>query len=368
MKKHLALLFVGSTLLLSLALNFALQGTLHAASQKAGDDIASLVEAAKKEGKVTWISVTSSQTTANSLAEGFKQAYNLPSSFKVEWIHLDTARTITRINTEIRANKVTIDLPLQGIPAFFIELQKRGELLNYLPPEWINFTVQAEAGLPWSEPYYYVPIAYTFILAWNPKYVKSDLTKWADVIKPEYQRMHTLIDTRKGETYTYTYMGLRKVLGRDFYQELGKLRPLLILPNMELLQKAISGERPITIGAGPYNIYRLMQEFPDTPLKLAYPEEGVVLLPINVGILAKAPHPNAAKLFLNYLMSEDGQLRIVQGDGLFALRSNLPIPANVAQYVPPVEKLKVVPVDFKTITSEMISVAQEDFRSDLGVD
>lgn len=368
MKRKKGLLLAGWTLLLTMVFILGSQAISLAASPKAGDDIASLVAAAKKEGKVTWVSVTSSQTTASSLAEGFKQAYNLPSSFQVEWINLDTARTITRINTEIRANQVTIDLPLQGVPAFFQELQKRGELLAYRPPEWSHFTAMDRAGLPWSEPYYYVPIAYTFILAWNPKFVKSDLTKWTDVLKPEFQGMHTIIDTRKGETYTYTYMGLRKVIGRDFYRQLGKLKPLLLLPNMELMQKAISGERPICIGAGPYNLYRQMREFPDTPLKLVYPQEGVVLLPINTGIPAKAPHPNAAKLFLNYLMSRDGQLRIVQGDGLFAIRSGLQIPANVERFVPPIEKLKVIPVDYKSITSEMISAAQNDFREDLGVD
>ena len=93
-------------------------------------------------------------------------------------------------------------------------------------------------------------------------------------------------------------------------------------------------------------------------LKFIFPEEGVVLLPQNIFILKKALHPNAAKLWIDFILSEQGQNLIVKGEALISGRAGFKSP--LPEYAPPIESLKVIPIDWeKTSTADLQKLRQE---------
>jgi len=67
----------------------------------------------------------------------------------------------------------------------------------------------------------------------------------------------------------------------------------------------ISAERPLIAEQNNYSV--LPGKYKGQPCDVVYPVEGVTLSPGPAGILKKAPHPNAAKLFMDYICSKEAQ-------------------------------------------------------------
>jgi ABC-type Fe3+ transport system substrate-binding protein len=67
-------------------------------------------------------------------------------------------------------------------------------------------------------------------------------------------------------------------------------------------------------------------------------------------ILKKAPHPNAAKLWVDFMLSDEGQTLVVRGEALISGRAgfNSPLP----DYAPPIESLKLIPVDWRGLSTD----------------
>ncbi|MCC7105073.1 MAG: extracellular solute-binding protein, partial [Chloroflexi bacterium] len=224
--------------------------------------------------------------------------------------------------------------------------------------------------MPISAPYWYTPNAYTFVIGWNKKQINDadNFASWRDLLKPEYKGKIITGDVRKGVTYTYTYMGLSKALGPDFFPSLSKQEPALLLRSEELVQKAISGENPIYSFALPSRVYQAKRADPKLDMGLSFPKEGIVLVPVSIGVLAKAPHPNAGKLFANWLMTEEAQTIVINNEPEFSMRAGLKPPPEVAPYAPSPDQVKVAPLDYLKITAQDLTNAQNQFRKDMGVD
>jgi ABC-type glycerol-3-phosphate transport system substrate-binding protein len=69
-----------------------------------------VVEAAKKEGAVTWLDARASQENDKFYADAFRRKYGLPDSFQVNHIVKGSGDVITQVQEEIRAGKLTVDL------------------------------------------------------------------------------------------------------------------------------------------------------------------------------------------------------------------------------------------------------------------
>src|SRR5207249_698527 len=134
------------------------------------------------------------------------------------------------------------------------------------------------------------------------------LKSWNDLIDPEFKDKAIQGDIRTSSTQTDTYIALRKVLGADFFQKYADTtNPTLIFRTPEIQQKLTSGERTITDFHISGRAYQAWQEDKSLDFGSVFPDEGVVPLPIQAGLLAKAPHPNAGKLLLDFLISREGQ-------------------------------------------------------------
>jgi iron(III) transport system substrate-binding protein len=85
-------------------------------------------------------------------------------------------------------------------------------------------------------------------------------------------------------------------------------------------------------------------------LKFMLPQEGVVLLPQDMFILKKAPHPNAAKLWIDFILSEAGQNLLVKGEALISGRAGFKSP--LPEYAPAIDTLKVITIDWEKMSTQ----------------
>ena len=91
------------------------------------------------------------------------------------------------------------------------------------------------------------------------------------------------------------------------------------------------------------------------------PKEGAVLLPQAMFILAKAPHPSAAKLWVDFILSETGQKIMVNKEALMSGRSGFVSP--LPEYAPPLDSLNVIKIDWDKITTADMEKARSEWLS-----
>jgi iron(III) transport system substrate-binding protein len=108
----------------------ALQGA--SAQEKAR--VAALIDGAKKEGALTYWDVVIQPETNDALTAAFRKRYGLPNSFQVNYQLSATAGLVTRVEQEINANRVTVDVAAVGSPPWVFERAAAGDALDYDSP------------------------------------------------------------------------------------------------------------------------------------------------------------------------------------------------------------------------------------------
>ncbi len=338
----------------------------------AGEDPARMLEPAKAEGEVHYQDAIVLPATHEALASAFRKKYGLPASFKVTHTLRRTGEVVATATQEIKARKFTVDIVWVGVPPFFKAAARQGDLLPYTSPEWRHYDpVMKRLGLEADPPHWITPTGYSFIPTWNracPGFDKVNVESWRDLLNPAFKGKIIMGDIRKSGTQTDTHLGLMRILGEDFFPKLGELQPVLILPTQEITQKLITCEYGIAVWNLHGRVYQTHRENPRSQMVFASPREGIVILGSHLAILKGAPHPNAAKLFVDFLLGEEGARIFAAGEGAFVFREGFKYPAEVAPFLPPLDQVKAVPMDWAKITAADRERARENFRKAFRVD
>lgn len=337
-----------------LLVTFFLQGVSEAFGR---DDQSKLIEGAKKEGKVVYWHGGLTPEFANAIGEGFKKKHGL-LDFEVVLAPTQTATQVAKVSQELKTGKLTVDIICGAFPEFHYQLLRAGELMKYDSPEYKHF--YKIEGIS-SEPGYWVPTnPFSPVMMWNPKYVKKGLVKYTDLLDPKFKGLISSLDARKSESYLMGYFGLRKILGKEFFTRLASQNIFWSNRTPDVANKVVTGEFPVCfMGANRTAYYYPMQ---GGEIKVSFPIEGVVMLTNIFATLAKAPHPNAAKLLVDYVNSKEVQQLMVEKTGYFSLREDVLIPPKVREFTPPISEIKVIPVDWKSLTEEVMDRARKEFR------
>ena len=94
---------------------------------------------------------------------------------------------------------------------------------------------------------------------------------------------------------------LKKLYGWDFFEKLAKNNPQVGRSINDTVTMLNAGER-IVAGSGPVGT-AMESAGKGNPLAMIYPPDGSVLIIAPSGIMKGVKHPNAAKLFMEYLLS-----------------------------------------------------------------
>src|SRR2546421_12060758 len=105
------------------------------------------------------------------------------------------------------------------------------------------------------------------------------------------------------------------------------------------------GERLIAVGALDSYAADLKKE--GHPIKTLYPSDGVFIIPSPTSAVKGSPHPNAAKLFAEFMLGDDAQ-KVFPADGGYSARVDIAAPHGA----PALKSLKLLPVDADYIEKE----------------
>jgi iron(III) transport system substrate-binding protein len=310
-----------------------------------------LVEGAKKEGAVTLLNPIFSDRTGERLGEAFKKRYGLGDGFKFNNLRKGTGQTVAQVRQEIVAGKFTVDILMVSAPAFFDEAAKRGAFEKLDSGYWKNHAeVSKSAGQYSNYPYVVVPFAYSFQPVWNsscPGMANFSASNYSDVVKPELKGKTIASDLTKSITYTNTVISLEENKATDTKALWDKLKvtdPLVEFRTEPKMQMVITCQRPMDMWNLSGRVYQNVLKKPDLAkvLKIGSYKEGQVMLGNQAGVIKGAPHPNAAKLLIEFLLSKEGTDIFIEGEAMYSFMKGYQPPAETRPYVFDLTKTKLL--------------------------
>jgi len=255
-----------------------------------------LIEGAKKEGQLVYYT-TMTLDQSKQTVDRFEKKYPF---IKTSLFRTGGGPLLNKIFTESRGGRHDWDIVV-GRGEMVLPLMQRKLLASYQSPE----KTMIDEQLVDKEGYWAAYYVNSYVLGWNTKLVKKqDVPKtYEELLNPKWKGGLISLDT---EAYGMLE-GLKGVWGQEktlaYFKRLAALEPVLKRGNTERVQLALAGEYPLIVA---YNqtIQRMTSR--GAPIDWLPLEPAVTQVnPAMIG--SKAPHPNAARLFFDFILSKEGQ-------------------------------------------------------------
>jgi len=292
-----------------------------------------MVAAAEKEGKVVWYASVDVKV-AEQVAKMFKEQY---PKIEVDVERSGSERVFQRINQEYQSNIFNVDVVNSSDASHFLFWKQQKWLAAHTPPDVKKFPASGRD----PEGYYATWRASLSCMAYNTNIVKeSEAPKgYKDLLDPRWKGKLTKAHPGySGTALTGTY-ALVKVLGWGYFEQLARQGVQQLQSTTATPKSIASGERAVMVDGNEYNVFIEMQA--KSPVKPIYAVEGTPFISSPTAIFAKAPHPNAARVFQNFLFTPKIQQMIVDVGGQRSLHPDVKEPADRT----PLSKIKLLPDD-----------------------
>jgi len=281
------------------------------------------VAAAQKEGKLIIYSSTDS-ASVEPLLQDFKALYPF---LQVEYNDLNTTEIYNRFTAESASGAGTADFMWSSAMDLQIQLASKGNALTYASPE--------NAGLPkwavWQNQAYgttFEPVS----IAYNKRLLPADAVPqshadFVRLLKAKPDAFHDKIATFDPEKSGVGFLMMTqdaKVFPQfwDLAKGFGSTGTKVYTSTGAMLEKVGSGEHTLA-----YNIigsYVLLRQKKDASLGLVLPKDYTLAFSRIAFISKTARNPNAAKLFLDYILSQRGQTVMSEKSLVYSIRSDVP--------------------------------------------
>jgi iron(III) transport system substrate-binding protein len=323
-----------STALIVLAVLMAFHATAREAAAATVEDVALnnaanrqsvLEEGAKKEGKLLWYTTLIVNQALKPLKEAFEKKYPF---IQVDFHRADSEQLAQRMLAEYQAKKYDVDV-LDGTSTI-VMLQRAGFIQRFASPLLRDYP----AKLKDAQGYWAVPNVYFMTLGYNSKLVKpNEVPKTLnDLLLPKWQGK--MIWSTSGGSGAPVFIGntlitMGQEAGMNYLKKLAAQNVAKsTASNRAVLDMVIAEEYAIAINI--FNYHAVISRSAGAPVdwQALEPVPGQVK---TLGLAKHAPHSHAALLFIDFLLSKEGQKIFQEADYLPA---HPDVPAKVADLKP----------------------------------
>jgi iron(III) transport system substrate-binding protein len=279
-----------------------------------------IIEGAKKEGVLGFATSIS--------AAGFPKFMD---AFKARYPFLDvssgyysapTGRVLARVGAELEAGNLSFDVLHVANLATYLTMARNGQLQPYHSPELAAFPDDAHGGDLWT-----TARVIGVIMAYNKNVLAPEKAPkaWVDMLKPEFKGRKLIIqDSAAGTAFNQMYI-LEKLFGADFMRKWGEQQPVIVATSAQLIDLLVRGEA--LVGATVDHFRAFEPDAVKAGIVGIYPSEGMPLALAPVAILKGAPHPNAARLFIDFTLSQEGNTLLARDIfGVYSSRKDVKPP------------------------------------------
>jgi len=293
---------------------------------------------AKAEGKVVWYTSTPIEQ-AQKIVALFKQQQGI----EVELFRSGGSAILSRFQQEMTAGRAAADVITHSDPSAASALAKKGFIAPLKPK---NFDKVPDAAKAADGMYVGQRLNLMTHYLRNDKIAATDEPKtWADLVDPKYKGKLVMTDPSFTSLQVSVVGTISKLRGWDYYQKLRQDDVMIVQGNQQVSDMLKRGERLIAVGALDSYAADLRKE--GHQVKTLYPTDGIFIIPSPTQVVKNAPHPNAAKLFAEFMIGDDAQ-KIFPADGGYSARIDIAAPAGS----PDLKTLKILDVDEGYIEKE----------------
>lgn len=266
----------------------------HAADQ-------AMIDAAKKEGQVVWYTTQIIDQFARPAAAAFEKKYGI----KVSYVRANSNEVALRVMNEAKAGRMQADV-FDGTGAT-ASLKKEGIVAKFIPENAKRFPKEYID----AEGYWVATNLYVLTPGYNTELIKkgTEPKTFQDLLDPKYKGKIAWNSTSSSSAgpgfvgIVLDTMGEEK--GKAYLRELAKQQPAgLAVAARQVLDQVIAGEYAIALNI--FNNHAVISAAKGAPVDWIPMDPALGVLSV-ISVTKDAPHPNAGRLFLEFLMSEEGQ-------------------------------------------------------------
>jgi iron(III) transport system substrate-binding protein len=279
------------------------------------------VAAAKKEGRVVLYAVAGQDQQMAVLNEFGK----LFPEIKVQSLWAQTGSLYAKVKQEIRTKNTLVDVLSLSDPTLLNEMQRAENLAQYESPQLKYYSdpnVQSKPKGYWTS---WGMVATAIV--YNTKTIGANPpTGWKDLADKRYAGRANLKNTTSGLQFAQ-WKTLADVNGPEYWtQGISALHPVAFDSFTQQFDRIVSGEDLVAINGQISGAMQYIEK--GAPLKIVYPKEGIPATLEGISVVASAPHPQAARLLVDWLLSKPGQDAIVKNMQYFSPRTDANKPQN----------------------------------------
>jgi len=263
-----------------------------------------LIEAARKEGKVSYYSALE-LNVAERLGKAFEAKY---PGIAVRVERSGAERIFQRIAQEQASGINAVDVANSTDPAHYLDWKGKDWLAPYVPDDVARHFPADQVD---PDGTYATSCGWIEVIGYNTNLVRLEEApkSYADLLDPKWQgKIVKAHPGYSGAIMTATFV-LARELGWSYFERLAQQKVLQVQSAADPPKKLLLGERAVMADGNDYNLLLLKDQ--GKPVEVVYASEGSPLIIVPSGVFRSAPNPNAARLFQSFFFSTEGQQLLV---------------------------------------------------------
>jgi iron(III) transport system substrate-binding protein len=291
----------------------------------AGND--TLIDGAKREGEVIFYA-SMNLGEANTLIAEFEKRY---PGVKVKLNRTGSEKLLSKVLTESRAKKMSADV-IQTVEFSMYLFTRSGVLARHISEADRLYPKDFKEHEYWTAVYYH-----PYVVGYNTRLVPSRMLPktYEDLLDPRWKGK-IMMEGTKADWFAGMLQIMGHERGLEYMRSLARQQPSLREGHELLAQLVAAGEGVLDINIPASSVDRMKEK--GAPID--WTALGVApAVMVGIGLAAQAPHPNAAKLFIDFALSRDGQ-KLHQSFGRLVARTDL-----AAEQPATIRGIKIVPVN-----------------------
>ncbi|MFA6682436.1 MAG: ABC transporter substrate-binding protein, partial [Sphaerochaeta sp.] len=249
-------------------------------------------------------------------------------------------KLMAKIATERQAGSIACDVLWTSEVPDFIGLRDQGVLLPYKSPE----SEKVVSTIDDPDGYFTAARLGTLGIAYNTNLIKIPPKTWEDILKPEYKNNFAIANPALSGTSMVSVGMLVENLGWDYIQRLADNGTRMGQGSGQVVDDTAAGDVAACIGVDYITLDKIVK---GATLGFTYTDKMLVI-PSPVAIMSNTEHEKAAKMFVDFLLSAEGQ-QIIADAYTLPVREDVPVRIDLGLIDPEGAKARAMSLDYASL-------------------